>query len=162
MAGTGGEVQEEGQRVVDRPQVAEELDGAVGQVGAEVIALLDRSGRPHAVVVVVETGDELVGLATVESVPAVEPSAEGPGRPGGGHVRLLLGAEVPLPHGVGGIPVGPEDLGDESVLPWRATPVARESPWPDPPPAPYRCGGGCARSVGRLGSGSTVRWCGSW
>ena len=113
-----------GMRVVDRPEVAQELDGPVGQICAQVIALLDRSGRPHAVVVVVETRDELVGLAPVESIPAVEASAERPRRPRGGHVGLLLGAEVPLPHGVGGVAVGPEDLGDEAVLPWRAAPVA--------------------------------------
>ena len=113
-----------GSSVVDGPQVAEELDGAVGQVGAEVVALLDGSRRPDAVVVVVERGHELVRLAAVEAVPAVEAAAERPGRPRGGHVGLVLGAQVPLPDGVGGVPVGSQDLGEEAVLAGRPAPVA--------------------------------------
>ena len=54
VAGARGEVEEERQLVVDGAQVAQELDGAVGQVGAQVVALLDGARRPHAVVVVVE------------------------------------------------------------------------------------------------------------
>ena len=55
-----------------------ELDGPVGQVGAQVVALLDRARRADRVVVVVEGGHELVGLAAVEPVPAVEAPAERP------------------------------------------------------------------------------------
>ena len=44
MAGPGGEVEEEGQLVVDGAQVAQELDGPVGQVGAEVVPV----ARPNA------------------------------------------------------------------------------------------------------------------
>ena len=78
-------------------------------------------------VVVVERGDELVRLAAVEAVPAVEAAAERPGRPRVGHVGLALRAEVPLPHGVRRVPGGAEDLGEEAVLAGRAAPVPREA-----------------------------------
>ena len=124
VTGTGSEVEEEGQLVVDGPEVAEVLDGAVGQVGTQVIPLRDAARRPHDVVVVVEPRDELVGLATVEAIPAVEAPAERPGGARARHVRLVLGAQVPFADGVGGIAVGPEDLGKEAVLARRPAPVA--------------------------------------
>ena len=128
VAGTGAQVEEEGAFGVDGPQVAHELDGPVGQVGAQVVALLDAARWPHGVVVVVEGGDELVGLAAVEAVPAVEPAGQGPGGAGGGHVGLVLGAQVPLAHGVGGVALLAQDLREEAVLPGRPAPVARDSP----------------------------------
>ena len=126
VAGPGGEVQEEGQLVVDGAQVAQELDGPVGQIGAEVVAVVDRARRAHCVVVVVERRDELVGLPAVEAVPAVEATAERPGGPRVGHVGLALGAQVPLAHRVGGVPGGPQHLGEETVLARWPPPVAGE------------------------------------
>ena len=77
VARAGREVQEERLVGVDRPQVPEELDRPVGQVVGEVIAVLDRRGRPHRMVVVIERGHELVRLTAVEAVPAVDPRASG-------------------------------------------------------------------------------------
>ena len=124
MTGSGAEVQEERHVGIGGAQVAQELDGAVGQVRAEVVAVFDRSRRSHAVVVVVEGGRELVPLPAVEPVPAVEPPAERPRRARGGHVRLVVGAQVPFPDGVGRVAVGSEDLREEAVLPGRFAPVA--------------------------------------
>ena len=78
VAGPGAEVEEEPAVHVDGPQVGQLGDGLVGQVGAQVVALLDRPRRLDRVVVVVEGGDELVGLAAVEPVPAVEAPGQGP------------------------------------------------------------------------------------
>ena len=64
-------------------------------------------------------------LSPVESVPPVEAATEGPG-PATRHVGLLLGAQVPLAHGIGGVAVGPEDLGQEAVLTGRPAPVPGE------------------------------------
>jgi len=111
MARARTEVEEEGLIGIDGPQVAEELDGPIGQVGAQVVPILDGTVRPDGVVVVVEGGDELVGLASVEAVPAVESPGQGPCRPGRRHVRLVLRREVPLPHGIGGVTVLTQDLG---------------------------------------------------
>ena len=127
MAGARGEIEEERLLGVDRSQVTEELDGPIGQVGAQVVPVLDGSARPDSVVVVVEGRCELVCLAAVEPVPAVESATEGPRAPGARHVGLLLRAQVPLAHGIGRVPVGPEDLGQEAVLAWGPAPVPGES-----------------------------------
>ena len=96
MARAGREVEEERLLGVDVAEVAEVLDGAVGEVLGEVVALGDRARRLHGVVVAVERRHELVGLAAVEAVPAVEPATERPAGAVGGHVRLVVGRQVPL------------------------------------------------------------------
>ena len=63
---------------IDGAQVAQELDGVVGEIGAQVIALLERSRRPDGVVVVVQGRHELVRLTPVEAVPPVEAPAQRP------------------------------------------------------------------------------------
>jgi hypothetical protein len=78
-------------------------------------------------IVVVEGGDELVGLATMEPVPAVESPPEWPRRTRRAHVGLVLRGEVPLAHRVAGIAVGSEDLAQEPVLLGRPPPVPREA-----------------------------------
>src|SRR5437879_668752 len=79
------------------------------------------------VVVLVERGDELVGLATVEAGPALEAASARPGVARRGHVRLVLGGEVPLAHCARHVAVGAEDLGQEAVATRDATPVAGEA-----------------------------------
>ena len=123
VTGARCEVEEERQLVVDRPEVAQVLDGAIGQVGAQVIAVLGGPRGSHDVVVVVEARHELVGLAAVEAVPAIEPPAERPGGTRARHVRLVLGTQMPFAHGVGGVAAGPKDLGEEPVLTRRPAPV---------------------------------------
>ncbi len=125
VAGAGGEVQEERLGCVDRPQVGQELDRAIREIRGQVIAVLDRSGRPDAVVVVIERGHELARLAPMKAVPAVEPARQWPGRSRRGHVRLVLGRQVPLADGVGGVASGPQDLRQVAVLAWRLAPVTR-------------------------------------
>ena len=78
VARAGCEVQEERLLGVDRAQIAEKPDGTVGEIDGEVVAVGDRSRRDDAVVVVVERRDELVGLATVKAVPALEAPTERP------------------------------------------------------------------------------------
>src|SRR5487761_1229155 len=127
MAGARGEVQEEGPIGIDRAEIADELDRPIGQIGRQVVAVLDRAVRRHGVAVVVEGRDELVGLATVEAVPAVEAAGEGPRVPARAEVCLVLGGEVPLADRVRGVPVVTEDLGEEPVLPRGPSPVPRET-----------------------------------
>ena len=83
--------------------------------GAEVVALVHRARRLDRVVVAVERGHELVRLAAVEPVPAVEPAAERPGAAIARHVGLVVGREVPLAHRVGRVALVAEDLGEEPV-----------------------------------------------
>ncbi len=124
VAGARTEVEEIGLVGIDRPQISEEFDGPVGQIGAQVVAVVRRAGWPDRVIVVIERGHELVGLPTVEPVPPVEPAAQGPGGARTGHVGLVFRAEVPLADRVGGIAVSLQDLGQIAVLTGRLAPVA--------------------------------------
>ncbi len=125
VAGTGAEVEEERLRAVDVAEVTEVLDGAVGEVLTEVVALLHRLRRLDGVVVAVQRRHVLVGLAAVEPVPPVEPAPEGPTAAVRGHVRLVVGREVPLPHRQRGVALRPQDLREEPVLERDLARVAR-------------------------------------
>ena len=127
VAGARGEVEEERHVVLHGTQVAQVLDGAVGQVRTEVVTLVDRARRRHRVVVVEEGGHELMGLAAVEAVPTVEPASERPGAAWGAHVDFVFGAQVPLADRVGGVAVGAQNFGQEAVLAGRLAPVARKA-----------------------------------
>ena len=125
VAGPRGPVQEERPLPVDRPQVGHELPGPVGQVGAQVVAVLGGGRRDHGVAVVVEGGHELVGLAPVEPVPPVEAPGQRPGGPGRPEPALVVGGQVPFADGVGRVAPVPEHLGQKAVLGRDAAPVAR-------------------------------------
>ena len=114
VAGTGAQVEEERSLGIDGPQVCHELNGPIGQVRAQVVAVLHAARWPDRVVVVVEGRDELVGLPAVEAVPAVEAAGQGPRGTGRGHVGLVLRAQVPLPHGVGRVALLAQDLREEA------------------------------------------------
>src|SRR5215203_4431586 len=98
---TGGEVQEERLLTVGVAQVAQVLDGVIDEILGEVVTLGGRARRLHGVVVAVERRDELMRLAAVEAVPAVEAAPDRPAAAVGGHVGLVVGREVPLAHCVG-------------------------------------------------------------
>ena len=116
VARARAEVEEERLGIVDVAQVAQVFDGVVDEVLGEVVPLGDGPRWLDRVVVAVERGHELVRLATVEAVPAVEPAPERPAAAVGGHVRLVVGREVPFADGVRRVPGGPQDLRQEPVL----------------------------------------------
>ena len=124
VAGAGRQVEKERLAGVDRAQVRQELDRVVGQVLGEVVAILHGRGRPDRVVVVVQGRHELVGLAAVEAVPAVEAPGQRPGGARRGHVRLVLGGQVPLADGVARVAGRAQDLGQVAVFARRLAPVA--------------------------------------
>ena len=78
MGRTRAEVEEEGFVRVDLLGVGDELDGPVGQVLGEVVALLGGPRRLDLVVVVDEVGVPLAGVAAQEPVEALEPAPERP------------------------------------------------------------------------------------
>ena len=66
-------------------------------------------------VVVDQVGDELVGLPRHEAVEPLEATAERPTGPAGPRMTLVLGREMPLADGVGGVTGLDEHFGEESV-----------------------------------------------
>ena len=105
------------------PEIA---DGAVGQVLAEVIPLLRQAGRQGEMVVLVQRRHELMRLAAVEAVPALEAAPARPRPAGRGHVRLVLRGEVPFAHGHRDVAAGRQDLRQEPVAPRDVARVAGE------------------------------------
>ena len=81
--------------------VLDHADGLVGQVLAQVVAVLGPARRLDVVVVADQVGGPLVGVALQEAVVALEAEAERPGveRPGGR--ALPARREVPLADGQG-------------------------------------------------------------
>ena len=100
----------------DRLGVLDELERLVGDVLAEVVALLGRARRVDGVVVVDEVRIPLVGLGAEEAVEALEAAARRPVAPRRGEVHLRLRAQVPLADHVGVPPLRAEDLLDLAVL----------------------------------------------
>ena len=96
MHGTEGEVQEEG--FARRPLllVLHHADGLIGQILAEVVALLWPAGRLDIVVVTDQIGRPVVRVPLQEPVVALETEAERPGREGTGSRALPARGEVPL------------------------------------------------------------------
>ena len=92
VAGAGGVIQEEGLvRRVDL-RILDELDGLVGQVDAQVVALLRRLGLLDLVVVVGQLRIPLVGFAAQEAVETLEAAPERPAVVGPGRQSCVRGA----------------------------------------------------------------------
>ena len=89
----------------------DEADGVVDQVLAQVVALVGGARRVDGVVVVDQLGVELVGLALEEPVVPVEAALARPLVVGAGGRGVLHGAQVPLAHGEGGVPLVAQHLG---------------------------------------------------
>ena len=123
--GPEGQVGEEGTVGADRDRVVDERDGVVDQVLAEVVALLGAPGRLDLVVVVDEVGGELVGLPFQEAVEPVEAPLERPLVVGAGRRGALHGAQVPLAHGEGGVPLVAQHLGHGGGVVGDVTPHVR-------------------------------------
>ena len=98
---SGRVIQEERPVRGDGLHVVDVLDGAVGEVHREVVALLRRTGLVDRVVVVDQVRIPLVGLRAEETVEAVEAAPERPAASGRGEVHLVLGGQVPLSDGGG-------------------------------------------------------------
>ena len=116
VVGARGEVQEEGLVRCHLLEVGDELDGLVGQVDRQVIALVGRLRRLDLVVVEDEIGIVLVGVAAQEAVVAVESAAQRPTVVRARCADLLGGGQVPLADAEGGVAVREQHLGEEAVL----------------------------------------------
>ena len=127
MPGAGAQVGEP--RLVRRDDlgVADELDGLVGEVGGEVIALFGSRGCLDGVVVVNQFRVPLVGLPAQESIEPLESPRQRPVPLGGGEVGLLQWRHVPFARAVGVVPTLGEYLRDQRGVLGDATTDAGKS-----------------------------------
>ncbi len=116
MAGARGVVQEEGLvRRVDL-RILDELDGLVGQVDAQVVALLRRLGLLDLVVVVGQLRIPLVGFAAQEAVETLEAAPERPAVVGPGRCRVFGRRQVPLPDAEGVVALLQQHLAEHAPV----------------------------------------------
>jgi hypothetical protein len=127
VAGARREVQEPWLVDVDVAQVLDELDGPVGQILGEVVAVVEARRRVDVVVVGDERGRELVGLATEEAVEALEAATDRPAVAPSTEVLLVLRREVPLADRVRRVPVRRQHRREEPARARDAGVVAREA-----------------------------------
>jgi hypothetical protein len=127
VARTRAEIEEERLVGVGRFQVGDELDRPVGDVLTEVVAVLPRPRRRHAVVVVHEGWRELVRLAAEEAVEPIEAASQRPPGPRRGEVALVVRREMPLADGVRAVTERSEHLREEAVFLPDAGVVPREA-----------------------------------
>ena len=116
VAGAGGVVQEE--RLIGRGDVGvlDELDGLVGQVGAQVIAFLRLLGLLDGVVVVGQLREPLIGFAAQEAVVALEAAAQRPAVIGAGGGGVLGRRQVPLADAEGVVAFLQQHLADHAPV----------------------------------------------
>ena len=96
--------------------VAHETDRMVHQVGGQVIALLRRGRRIHAMVVVHQVRMEVVGQGIQEAVEALEAASQRPLVVRPGRARLVDRRHVPLAHTHRAVAGPLQDLGDGAGL----------------------------------------------
>ncbi len=101
VVGPGAEPHEPRLRRARGPQVLQHLDGLVGEVLGQVVALFGGVGRFDGVVVLDQVGIPLVGLAAQEAVEPVEALGQRPLRAAAGRGEVLDRDVVVLtqPHG---------------------------------------------------------------
>ena len=116
MAGTGAEVQVERLVRGDLLGVGDELDGLVGQVLGQVVALFGGAGRLDLVVVVDQLWVPLAGIPAQEAVEALEAAPERPAVERPGRRFEFRGHQVVLADHVGAVAVLLQHLGQEPVL----------------------------------------------
>ena len=92
--------------------VLHHADGLVGQVLAQVVALLGPARRLDVVVVADQVRGPVVGVALEEPVVALEPEAERPGVEGPGGRALPARREVPLADGQRRVPGVAQEAGE--------------------------------------------------
>ena len=116
VVGAGREVEEERLVRCDLFEVGDELDGLVGQIDGEVVALFGRLRRLDLMVVEDQVGIVLVGVAAEEAVVPVEAATKRPAVVRAGCADLFRRRQVPFADAECGIAVGQQHLGEETVL----------------------------------------------
>jgi hypothetical protein len=116
MVGAGREVQEERFVGSSLLEVGDETNRPVGQILAEVIALLRRLRRLDLVVDVHQVRVVLVGIAPEKAVVTLETTSERPAVIRARGADLLGRGQVPLAHAIGRVAVLEQHFRQEPVL----------------------------------------------
>ncbi len=116
VAGARAEIEKERLVRIGGLQVGDELDRPVGDVLAEVVAVLPRPRRRHPVAVVHERGRELVRLAAEEAVETIEAASQRPPFARRAEVALVIRRQMPLADRVRAVAERSEHFGKEAVL----------------------------------------------
>ena len=140
-------------------RVEDHLDRLVGQVLAEVVALLRRPRLRDRRVVLGQVGIPLVRLAAEEAVEALEPAAERPAVERPGRRVLLRRREVPLAEAERVVALLEQHLRQHAVLERHPAVVAGEAGGQLHDAGHAAASGGCGRSGCTSASASTARWC---
>ena len=118
--------------------VLDELDGLVGEIGAQVIAVLGLGGLIDIVVVVDQLGIPLIGVSPEEPVVTLEAPSQRPTVVGTGGCFVFRRGEVPLADEEGVVAVGQEHLAqhpggrrDDRVVSGEPTRSLRDGGHPD-------------------------------
>ena len=162
VAGAGAVVQVE--RLVRRVDVGvlDELDRPVGQVGAQVVAVLGLRRLLDRVVVVDQFGEPLVGVAAEEAVEALEPAAERPPVVRPGRRLMLRRRQMPLADQERVVAVRQQHLAQHALVERQDGVVARDSRSTSPRSWPTPTNDGSARSGWPPATANTGRWCACW
>ena len=97
-------------------RILDELDGFVGKISAQVVAVLRLCRLFDPVVVVDQLRIPLVGLASHEPVIPLEASAEGPAVIGSGCGQVFGWCKVPLPDAEGIVALLQQHLGEHPLV----------------------------------------------
>ena len=116
MTGAGGVVEEEGFVGGVDVRVLDELDRLVGQIDAQMVAVLRQCGLLDLVVVVGQFRIPLVGLATEEAVVALEAATKRPAVVGAGGGGVLGRRQVPFAHTEGVVAFLYQHLADHAPI----------------------------------------------
>ncbi len=101
MPGAGSVIHEEGLiRGVD-VGILDKLNGFVGQVDIQMVALLRRLWHGNRVIVVGQVGEPLVGIAIDETVVALKTASQRPAKEGSSRGGFFRRGQAPLTHSEG-------------------------------------------------------------
>ena len=121
VSSTRAEVHEKGSIGSNSFGILDELQRLVRQITRQVVALFRSilrwtAGLLDRVVIVDQVGIPVVGLGAQEAVEALEAASHRPVALAGGHVHLILGAQMPLAEHIGVETALTEHLGDVRAL----------------------------------------------
>ena len=101
VAGTEGQVEEEGLIRADSLSIVDELDGSVDQILGEMVSLFRRCRRIYAMGVIDQIRIPLAGMRLQESIEPLKAPARGPFIVRPCRIDVSRRSKMPLAHSIG-------------------------------------------------------------